>query len=484
MAWQHTVDYLSRSGAVRLSVIVAILALVGSACTSDTTGPQTGGRRITPTVTAMLSGDSVQLHFPHGIIDTSLHWSATGGLSVSATGMLRAVYSGSGRVVASRTDSTGERADTLTVAITLPHDFKAVAVGYGFACALDAGGTAYCWGSNEGGRLATDLIDPNEVIVAPGAARIHAPVAFASIATGGAHACGLTSSGAAYCWGFNNHGQIGVSGAHDACPANGGYCLKPVLLPGGHHFLVLSLGIYDSCGLETGGVAYCWGDNSNGALGIGPADADAHPTPTPVMGGHTFGSISAGDFHTCAATFTSHLYCWGMNSWKNLGIDSTDDFTPHPPTLVPADPSVNRVRVADERSCILSPAGAASCWGAGWLGGAFSFTGVATPNLVSGGLVFTQLSVGHDQTCGLVAGTAYCWGSGPGIGSGTSDPVPSSLDPVPVSGGLTFSAISAGTLETCGISTGHVYCWGTHPFLGVADSTIDHNAPVLIAGQE
>ena len=37
---------------------------------------------------------------------------------------------------------------------------------------------------------------------------------------------------------------------------------------------------------------------------------------------------------------------------------------------------------------------------------------------VSGGLVFSQLSAGHDHTCGLTdAQVAYCWGSGEAVGS-------------------------------------------------------------------
>jgi alpha-tubulin suppressor-like RCC1 family protein len=488
MARQHAVACLNRWGAVILPLMGALLALAASACSSDTAEPQPGGLQITPEVTTMLSGDSVQLHFPHGLFDTTLHWSATGGLSVSPTGMLRAVYSGSGRVIASRTDSTGTSGDTLNITITLPHTFTSVAVGFRFACALDTSGTAYCWGSNEGGRLATDLIDPvvGDWAVAPGAVRVHAPVPFVSIATGGAHACGLTAGGEAYCWGFNNHGQIGVTaGVKEGCPENSSYCLRPMLVPDGHRFSALSLGMYDSCGLVADGAAFCWGDNSNGGLGIGGMDGLAHPTPTAVIGGHQFRSISAGEFHTCAVTTDNHAYCWGYNSWGNLGIDSAEDYTRHDPTMLQSDPPLSSVTVANQLSCGLNAAGAAFCWGAGWLGGSWSAVGVAVPAAVSGGLAYSTLSAGFQQTCGLVSGAAYCWGAGPEIGSGTTGGTPTSLDPVAVTGGLTFTTISAGGYLSCGIaSTSHVYCWGTHPFLGVTDSTIDRNYPVEIAGQQ
>ena len=41
-----------------------------------------------------------------------------------------------------------------------------------------------------------------------------------------------------------------------------------------------------ACGLVNGGQAYCWGDNSFGALGVGQTD---HVTvPAAVLGGITY----------------------------------------------------------------------------------------------------------------------------------------------------------------------------------------------------
>jgi alpha-tubulin suppressor-like RCC1 family protein len=51
---------------------------------------------------------------------------------------------------------------------------------------------------------------------------------------------------------------------------------------GGFTFASIRAGFGFTCGLTTGGVAYCWGQNEMGQLGIG-SNADAL-TPVKVLG--------------------------------------------------------------------------------------------------------------------------------------------------------------------------------------------------------
>ena len=128
--------------------------------------------------------------------------------------------------------------------------------------------------------------------------------------------------------------------------------------------LALDVGLYHhTCGLRTGGAAYCWGVNSNGQLGAGTAGSMS-TSSVAVSGGLVFQAINAGESHTCSITLAGTAYCWGNNYYGQVG-DGTSGNTR------------------------------------------------TSPVAVSGGLVFESISAGESHTCGLIAGGAiYCWGYG------------------------------------------------------------------------
>ena len=47
------------------------------------------------------------------------------------------------------------------------------------------------------------------------------------------------------------------------------YRTAPVAVSGGRTFTALVAGVYHTCGLVSGGTAYCWGYNGFGQLGDG-----------------------------------------------------------------------------------------------------------------------------------------------------------------------------------------------------------------------
>jgi len=210
--------------------------------------------------------------------------------------------------------STTDR--SVPVAVSGELSFVAVSAGYSHSCGLTAAGAAYCWGNNSQGQLGDSSTTDRSIPVT-----VMGGLTFASVVAGHYVSCGLTAAGTAYCWGYNREGAIG-----DGTTTNRPI---PVAVSGGHSFVALTAGraAANICGLTAAGVAYCWGYNNagqlgdgGGLLGGGQTDLFNKAVPTAVVGGLRFSSVSAGGYHTCAMSTTAIAYCWGRNYSGALGI--------------------------------------------------------------------------------------------------------------------------------------------------------------------
>jgi len=91
---------------------------------------------------------------------------------------------------------------------------------------------------------------------------------------------------------------------------------------GGLTFASLTVGFsHHTCGVTTGGAAYCWGTNASGQLGDGTLIMRL--SPAAVAGGLTFASLAARDEHTCGHAPWRTAFCWGNNTYGQLGIGSS-----------------------------------------------------------------------------------------------------------------------------------------------------------------
>ena len=377
------------------------------------------------------------------------------------------------------TDGTPAVQDTVNVQAHVPHGaFAQVSTGFFlYTCAVATDGAGYCWGGrgttspDSGGDYATVFHD-TPVPLTGGQM-------FAAISRGGFHTCGVTTGGAAYCWGDNNNGQLGDGGT---APSS-----TPVAVTGGLTFKAVSAGVYHTCGLTTAGAIYCWGNNQAGQLGNG-AISYINSNPVLVSGGLSFDAVGAGSEYSCGLTAGGAAYCWGENDHGELGTgDSTFSGVPVP---VAGGLSFVALSTGYFHACGLTAAGAAYCWGGNFEGelGNGTTQGSSTPVAVSGGLTFTTISAGQWATCGVTtAGLAYCWGYN-GYGQLGNAAVPLTLAPnpapLPVSGGFKFASVSTGYLHTCGVTThGAAYCWGDNSEGELGDgSTTIQPTPVPVFG--
>jgi alpha-tubulin suppressor-like RCC1 family protein len=168
----------------------------------------------------------------------------------------------------------------------------------------------YCWGENSDGEVGDGTLTNR---LAP--VRLNAlPPGVTTVATGYFHTCAVTTGGT-YCWGFNGIGELG-NGTSSSTPV-----LTPVLVNGNLDFRSLSLGHQSSCGVTTSGAAYCWGSNEWGELGIGNFNWPAQPVALP--GGSTWTDVQIGLVHACGVTTGGAALCWGRLRYGELGIGIT-----------------------------------------------------------------------------------------------------------------------------------------------------------------
>jgi alpha-tubulin suppressor-like RCC1 family protein len=310
----------------------------------------------------------------------------------------------------------------------------------------------YCWGSDFTGELGNGNPLANANVPSP----VAGGLTFTQVSAGRSQTCGLTKEGKAYCWGGNGDGELG-----NGAPF-GSIITVPSPVIGGLRFTSLSAG-GNTCGLTTGGQAYCWGSDLFGQLGNGAPLASVN-TPSPVAGGLTFTHISAGLIHTCAVTSGGKAYCWGTDFFGQLGNGSPQANT-NVPSPVAGGLPFTQVSAGSSHTCGVTTGGQAYCWGLdaqGQLGNG-ALSGSNVPALVVGGLTFTQVSVGSGHSCGVTKrGEAYCWGQDNFGQLGDGTPLADRTVPSLVAGGLKFTQVSAGLFHTCGLTRGgrQAYCWG------------------------
>lgn len=442
--------------------------------------------------------------------------------------------------------------------------YTSIEAGYRHTCAVEAGGTAWCWGNNIAGQLGDGTTSDRSVPVAVaggntfqtlGAGIYHTcgitdadealcwgdngsgklgdgtqtshstPVAvtstlrFSSISSGGNHNCAVALDDQLYCWGYNGQAQLGDGTLTSRT--------TPALVAGGHSFDAVGAGDV-TCGVLTDGKTYCWGMAGHGTLGTGALGFRTDPGP--VSGGIVFSSISHGDVHACGVATDGATYCWGSNHHGPIGDGTSGDPTDMrtAPVQISGTTTFVQVEAGHHRSCALSAAGGAWCWGLtfgsapieivapepfstvsmqgvhacaigdsgaaycwghngqGQLGDGTTTSSYTEPVLVAGGLSFSAIKASSSHTCGIAdSGAAYCWGSNFSgkLGDGTET---DRLTPVQVAGGLTFSAIAAARGHSCALDTnGSPHCWGYNAYGNLGDGTRDTRlTPVSVATNE
>ncbi|WGD36877.1 hypothetical protein [Lysinibacter sp. HNR] len=354
-------------------------------------------------------------------------------------------------------------------------------VGVGSAIFLTMGGVASAHsvpeiappgGTTAGGTIVTG-------VAAPGFAAVEASLA---------SALALTSEGEIFTWGGNPSGELGNGSSEWFSEIPG--TIRTDNIPGGVAFIAIAAGDNHMTALGDDGIAYVWGNNSSGQLGIGTID-NVIDTPVPfststteIPPGVQIVDLAAGSEHTLALGSDGWVYSWGSNISGQLGngaVSNTPSTTPVSVNL-PLGISFTSISAGWNSSFAVSSEGAIYAWGDNTYGQLGDGTiplggGIVSPIPVltlslGQGITATAVFAGYQYTLALGSdGNVYVWGSnsagqlGTGAGNLPGDPMgsgtPTPLTNGAIPNGTTFVDIGTGLNAAAGLSgDGIVYTWG------------------------
>ncbi len=242
----------------------------------------------------------------------------------------------------------------------------------------------------------------------------------------------------------------------------------------------LSLGRDHACAIDAMGRLWCWGDNTNGEIGIGlPETGPAPPvdTPTRVVDdefGEPVTHVSLGHQATGVRLRDGRIFTWGDDEFRKLGQGACcgDRGRFDIPNLLSGG-WVNVAYGADHACAIEDDDQSFDCWGRNT-----SAQCAQDPDISGNGqfsmprgnpysMDWILLSGGDRHTCGIRAlegGRLFCWGDYERGRLGVLDLTADQIAPIRVSSGsYRWTDVSAGANHTCGITDGQLLlCWGAH----------------------
>lgn len=355
----------------------------------------------------------------------------------------------------------------IPVAIDAANTYQAVVAGSKNTCGLrEPDGTLWCWGSGEGGQLGPDGNGSATPV------QIGAEAGWTGIGVGHGHGCGMRGD-EIQCWGSSLYSAtgVGVSGKR----------ASPRALTHGP-VSAISTGKKHACSVGQDGSLWCWGDNRDGQLGDGNSVSQREAVEVSggdkdwiaVATGDDFSNISYVEYHTCgirSAGTAGTLWCWGANSYNQLGYDTakvnnkfSDQLTPQ---QVGTDATWTSVTAGSIYTCGLKADQSLWCWGRGDLGqlGLGANTWGKTPTKVGSG-IYIQVSARASSTLAIdSSGKLWAWGKNTEGQLGQGGTSAKVTVPTQIGNDTDWAHVSSGGLHSCAVKTGEeLYCWGSETY--------------------
>jgi alpha-tubulin suppressor-like RCC1 family protein len=347
-----------------------------------------------------------------------------------------------------------------------------LAAGWAHSCAVSNGG-AWCWGYNNEGQLGNGTKTDSHIPIQVNGLSS----GVSGIAAGFNHSCAVVKD-AVQCWGLNQVGQLG-----NGSTTNSTTPIRVKGLP--TEIQVLVAGENHTCVIASGEV-WCWGSNDRAQIGITSSIYSLVPVRVPGLPPGVHG-IAAGTYHTCALAGDA-VWCWGDDSYNQLG-HVFPAWTLESAIPVQVDgllESGQGIAATEWGTYVLTSRQSVQCWG-GSISGSLFGAGASNPVTTIEGFgsdpSFVVARMEH--ACAIVGSSRHisCWGDN-FYGDLGSPSAQQGVQPFEVSSNLIgVQAIAAGDYHTCALMTGEIWCWGHNQNGQLGNGlTADSSTPVQVLG--
>lgn len=353
---------------------------------------------------------------------------------------------------------------------------KKLAAGNGFGAAIDPNGAAYAWGLNTNGQLGVGDVLPRSTPVL-----ILGGKSWRQIEMGASFSVGIEAfNGATYLWswGLNNTGQLGLG---DLIPRS-----TPTLIAGIINPVMVAAGWGSAYAITASGDLYAWGTNTSGQLGTG-ATNPFRSTPTLVVGAYKWKWITAGFDNAYGVTLSGNLMSWGNGVNGSLGNGASTGAVSSP-TLIGGAFTWRTVSAgAPSRSAIaINTLGAAYSWGENTNGqlGLGDRTHRSSPVLIPGGRIWRSMQSSNSCFAQDYDGNIFSWGANAAGQLAQNDVTPRSTPTLVNAIYGIFSSIAVNDQTAYGVkNSGELFAWGSGASGSLGDTTvISKSTPVLVSG--
>ena len=328
-------------------------------------------------------------------------------------------------------------------------------LGYDHSCAIGIDKSVWCWGKNLHYELG-DGTNTNKSL----------PVKISDekwlqLSLAESHTCGVKVNGSLWCWGQNTYDKTGAGIEKISV-----FSKTPQRLGNDNDWQAVSIGANHSCALKQNGDLFCWGDNSYGQIGYQSNDRLVSFASKEVVG-QNFESLSSGKFHTCASKVDNSQWCWGANTHNQLAFGyqafGMNAYVTTPLKIGQAN-NWSQLALGDGFSCGIRTDHSLWCWGGNQKGqlGLNNFVMWDEPNRVAGSTQWRSIDAGLDHSCALDSeNKLFCWGSAENAKLGRESPMDVAVPTQELTESVHWSSISLGKSHSCGLKLdGSVWCWG------------------------